>query len=103
MLTEAVHAFVRADQLAAAPDSWLSCRRRCHIEPGEMARTFNCGIGMALIVSPEDETSVFNDLLASAEMVYRIGRLTAGQRGCTVGGPAGSWTTPRDWAATHHG
>ena len=33
-----------------------------NIEPGEFARTFNCGIGMALIVDPGDVAGVSDAL-----------------------------------------
>ena len=28
--------------------------------------------------------------------------IEAGERGCTVRGPAGSWSAREDWSATHH-
>ena len=72
------------------------------IEPEEMARTFNCGIGMAAIVSPDDAERVSKALATSGETVFPIGRIEAGQRGCTVSGAAGSWSAPRDWSTTHN-
>ena len=66
-----------------------------NIEPAEMARTFNCGIGMIAIVSAGEADEVASALEAS-ERVFRIGRIEAGDRGCTVNGPDGSWT------ATHN-
>ena len=66
------------------------------IEPKEMVRTFNCGIGMAIVVSRDDETKVFNRLNEAGETVYRLGGIAEGRRGCTVEGP--------NWSATHvHG
>jgi phosphoribosylformylglycinamidine cyclo-ligase len=73
------------------------------IEPEEMARTFNCGIGMAVLVSPDDANIVAQKLEDAGETLFRIGRIEAGPKGCTVAGPAGSWSTPRDWSATHNG
>ena len=72
------------------------------IAPEEMARTFNCGIGMAVIVAPEEADSVSNALEGAGETVLEIGRIEAGQRGCTVHGSVGTWNSDRDWSATHH-
>jgi len=73
------------------------------IEPGEFARTFNCGIGMALLVAPGDVNDVRQQLEEAQETVFTIGHVAAGERGCTVSGPAESWATPEAWSATHHG
>jgi len=71
------------------------------IEPGELARTFNCGIGMIAIVSADDAESVSTALTDAGEAVHKIGVIKAGTRGCTVNGPAGSWSAREDWSATH--
>lgn len=68
----------------------------------EMARTFNCGVGMAAIVSPDQVDVVGRALEGAGETVFEIGRIEAGTRGCTVSGGSGSWSTDRDWSATHH-
>ena len=44
----------------------------------EMYRTFNMGIGMVLIASPEEATRIEGHLQAQNEVVYRIGRVTEG-------------------------
>ena len=72
------------------------------IEPGELARTFNCGIGMAVIVGAGEADQVGEALREAGETVHRIGFVEGGQRGCTVKGPAGSWSARDDWAATHN-
>ncbi|HYJ82338.1 MAG TPA: phosphoribosylformylglycinamidine cyclo-ligase [Allosphingosinicella sp.] len=74
-----------------------------NIEPEEMARTFNCGIGMALIVSPDDVREVSQAIESSGEIVFNIGKVEPGPKGCTVAGPAGSWSARGDWTASHHG
>ncbi|HEX8625502.1 MAG TPA: phosphoribosylformylglycinamidine cyclo-ligase [Allosphingosinicella sp.] len=74
-----------------------------NIEPEEMARTFNCGVGMALIVSQDDVKSVSRTLEDQGEKVFPVGWLEAGARGCTVAGSTGTWSARGDWAATHHG
>ncbi|KAJ2611322.1 hypothetical protein GGH99_003503 [Coemansia sp. RSA 1285] len=43
----------------------------------EMARTFNCGIGMVLVVSSGDAAGVLDALAAGGETAYVIGRLGA--------------------------
>ncbi len=47
------------------------------IEEAEMLRTFNCGIGMALIVSPDGLTDVMAMLAAANETVIPIGTLAS--------------------------
>ena len=71
------------------------------IEPEEMARTFNCGIGMAVIVAEADADAVAELLTAAGETVARIGAIKAGERGCTVRGSAGTWSARANWTATH--
>jgi phosphoribosylformylglycinamidine cyclo-ligase len=73
-----------------------------HIEPGEFARTFNCGIGMVLLVAEVDVAEVTSALEAAGETVFGIGHVEAGERGCTVAGPAESWASREAWSATHH-
>ena len=64
------------------------------IAPEEMVRTFNCGIGMAVIVGAGDADAVTGALEGAGETVYSIGRIESGRRGCTV--------TAEGWSATHH-
>ena len=73
------------------------------IEPGELARTFNCGIGMVAVVGESDAASVTADLEAAGEKVHRIGEVVAGEVGCTVSGSGGTWSAREDWSATHNG
>ncbi len=72
------------------------------IAPGEMARTFNCGVGMAAVVAPESAAIVIRQLEGAGELAFEIGRIEAGPRGCTVNGQAGTWGAPKDWSATHN-
>jgi phosphoribosylformylglycinamidine cyclo-ligase len=74
-----------------------------NIEPEEMARTFNCGVGMAAIVSQDNVSDVSQALEDAGEIVFPIGRIEQGPKGCTVAGPAGGWSARGDWTATHHG
>jgi phosphoribosylformylglycinamidine cyclo-ligase len=72
------------------------------IEPEEMARTFNCGIGMAVIVAADDAEKVAAALREAGEHVKTIGVVEAGARGCTVTGHAGTWSARDNWTATHN-
>lgn len=49
------------------------------VQPLEMARTFNNGIGMILIVSPDKVDEVIQTIQASGEQVYRVGEVVAGE------------------------
>jgi phosphoribosylformylglycinamidine cyclo-ligase len=60
----------------------------------EMARTFNCGVGMAVIVGEAEKGEVVAALEAAGESVFDIGRIEPGPRGCTVKGES--------WSATHN-
>jgi phosphoribosylformylglycinamidine cyclo-ligase len=75
-----------------------------NIEPEEMARTFNCGVGMVVVVAPDAAEGVRSALEAAEETVFTIGRIEQGQRGCTVFGPTEVWGARSSWIATHdHG
>lgn len=46
------------------------------VEPLEMARTFNNGIGMVVIVAPENVGKVLIELRQGSGEVYQIGEVT---------------------------
>ena len=48
------------------------------VQPLEMARTFNNGIGMVLVVSLDKADEAIQTLQASGEKVYRIGEVVTG-------------------------
>jgi len=100
VLPEGAHAFVDADAWEQ-PRLMALLQAQGNIEPGEMARTFNCGVGMVLAVDEAEADSLARDLTATGETVLRIGRIEAGERGCTVRGSAGTWSAKEDWGATH--
>jgi phosphoribosylformylglycinamidine cyclo-ligase len=52
---------------------WLAKTGR--IAPEEMARTFNCGIGMVVVTAPEDANAVAAMLEQAGERVLEIGRI----------------------------
>jgi len=72
------------------------------IVPEEMTRTFNCGVGMAVIVAADDLSEVSRALEGAGETAFEIGRVEQGPRGCTVRGLAGTWNSSEDWSATHN-
>jgi phosphoribosylformylglycinamidine cyclo-ligase len=61
---------------------WLAAAGR--IAPAEMYRTFNCGIGMAVVVSPSDADVALDSLRSSGETVSVIGRVASGSRGVVI-------------------
>ncbi len=97
-----LHAHVDADAWAQ-PRLMAFLQAQGNIEPEEMARTFNCGVGMAVIVSPDDAKDVSQALEEAGESVFVIGRVEAGARGCTVSGSRGTWSARDGWRATHNG
>ena len=53
--------------------SWLA--KTGSVEPNEMLRTFNCGIGMIAVVKPEKAEEVVAALAAEGEKVVTLGRM----------------------------
>lgn len=47
-----------------------------NIDEAEMLRVFNCGIGMAIVVSADQADAVMQHLHAAGETVWRIGEIT---------------------------
>lgn len=54
---------------------WLA--RTGNISQMEMLRTFNCGIGMVLVVAPQDADTVLDALRAEGEKPVVVGKITA--------------------------
>ncbi|MBW8744903.1 MAG: phosphoribosylformylglycinamidine cyclo-ligase [Sphingomonas sp.] len=102
VLPEGLHAMVDADGWEQ-PRLMAFLQAQGAIEPGEMARTFNCGVGMVAAVRTADVTEVTAALEAAGETVFRVGVIAEGQRGCTVKGSQGTWSAKVDWSATHEG
>lgn len=92
-------------QAVVSADAWPQSRLMAFlqaqgtIEPEEMARTFNCGIGMAVVVRLEDASEVSAALREAGETVYEIGDIFEGERGCTVWGRTETWGAKNDWSA----
>ncbi len=56
--------------------AWL--RLQGSLEAAEMLKTFNCGIGMVLVVAPDRAEALATDLRAAGETVHTIGRVEPG-------------------------
>ncbi|HEY6662196.1 MAG TPA: phosphoribosylformylglycinamidine cyclo-ligase [Sphingomicrobium sp.] len=93
VLPDRCHAIVNMDRWPR-PAIFAMLQGGGAIAPQEMARTFNCGIGMAAIVAEADAQAVAQALEGAGETVFEIGRIEDGTRGCTVIGEG--------WSATHH-
>ena len=64
-----------------------------HIDPQDMARTFNCGIGMVVIVAPEHAAEITQVLAEQGEKVFRIGEVEINKSAhrVTLQGADGVW------------
>lgn len=61
---------------------WL--QEHGNIQPREMHRTFNCGIGMTVCVAPGDADRAIAVLEAAGETVWRIGEVRADVQGVVI-------------------
>jgi phosphoribosylformylglycinamidine cyclo-ligase len=101
VLPKGTHAMVDAGAWAQ-PRLMAFLQAQGAIEPGEMARTFNCGIGMVAIVARDAVADVTAALESAGETVFAIGSVAAGERGCTVSGADEVWSARGAWSATHN-
>jgi phosphoribosylformylglycinamidine cyclo-ligase len=102
ILPDGAHAHVDAD-LWPQPRLMAFLQAQGAIEPEEMARTFNCGVGMVLAVAADKVADVTAQLEAAGETVVTVGRIEAGEKGCTVRGSTETWSAKSGWSATHLG
>ncbi|MFM7028789.1 MAG: phosphoribosylformylglycinamidine cyclo-ligase [Chakrabartia sp.] len=102
VLPQGLHAHVNAD-LWDQPRLMAFLQAQGNIEPEEMARTFNCGIGMAVLVAKDNVDAARSALEAAGETVVEIGHIMEGEKGCTVTGSQGVWSARANWSATHNG
>ena len=58
---------------------WL--QQAGNVETQEMYRTFNCGIGMVLVVNAEDADAIQKFLQQQGETIYQIGRIRTREGG----------------------
>lgn len=61
-------------------------KKEGNIDAHEMYRTFNCGIGMLLILNQEDADNAMDILSEQGEKIYRIGYVTKGKKEVTITG-----------------
>jgi phosphoribosylformylglycinamidine cyclo-ligase len=90
--------------LVAAPTlpplfDWL--RAEGGVAAAEMARTFNCGTGMVLVVERREAEAVIKALEQAGERGAVVGEIIAGPRGCDVHGAPGQWGETAAWTASH--
>ena len=102
VLPKGLHARIDADSWPQ-PRLMAFLQAQGNIEPAEMARTFNCGIGMVAIVAREDAAEASRMLGEAGETVHEIGEVVEGERGCTVFGRSETWFGRDAWSATFHG
>jgi phosphoribosylformylglycinamidine cyclo-ligase len=102
VLPEGARAVIDASAWPLPPlFAWLQQRGR--MEAAELARTFNCGIGMVLAVHPEQAEAVTSALEAAGEAVHALGHIVPGPKGCEVRGAPGLWGQAEGWTAAHDG
>ncbi|MBT5221081.1 MAG: phosphoribosylformylglycinamidine cyclo-ligase [Woeseia sp.] len=77
ILAENVHAEIDVNSWQQMPIfDWLQAIGR--IETDEMRRTFNCGVGMVVIVAADNADAAIDLLNACGESAWRLGRVIAG-------------------------
>lgn len=80
ILPDGVHASIDVNGWRpGALFDWLAEAGR--IAADEMRRTFNCGIGMALVLDRNDADAALAELAALGETAYRIGEIVEGNGG----------------------
>jgi len=102
ILPDGCHAHVNSDAWTLPPLMQF-LQSEGNIETKEMAKTFNCGMGMVLVVSPEDLENVMQSLKETGEDSVIIGEINEGQKGCTVRGSSGKWASSEDWSCRFDG
>ena len=77
ILASDIHAQIDTSSWRQGPVfDWLQATGR--IETDEMRRTFNCGIGMVVIVAAADAKETIRKLSAADESAWRLGSVVAG-------------------------
>jgi len=75
--------------------AWLA--RAGGLSARDLARTFNCGIGMVAVAAPADAAHVAASLRAAGETVYEIGRIAPADGGdrVRIAGAERTWPVQR--------
>ena len=76
-IAEGLEADVRLERLAPAAGLRTGCSEVGGVSDHELRRTFNCGVGLILIVSPENAEPVLAALLNAGEDAFVCGQLEA--------------------------
>ena len=80
VLPDSVKAVIDSKSWAAPPVfAWL--QEQGKVEAAEMARTFNCGIGMVVIVARDNAAVTMAHLRAAGETVFDIGEIRSREPG----------------------
>lgn len=101
VLPKSVTAHIDASSWSLPPVfDWL--RTTGNITPQEMAKTFNCGIGMVVIVPKEKAEEAIEIFTENGETVYKIGTIKNSENDepmTIVKGEPGSWGYDAGWVA----
>ncbi len=77
VLPESVHAEIDLDSWQQGPVfDWLATHG--NIAAGEMRRTFNCGVGMVVVVDADKADEAVRVLAANGESAWHLGRIAEG-------------------------
>lgn len=68
----------------AMPEIFKWLQANGNVEATEMYRTFNCGVGMVLVVPSEQAADVINFFNSQGEQAFQIGEIAAGREGEAV-------------------
>src|SRR3546814_11564884 len=90
VLPKTLHAHIDADAWPQ-PRLMAFLQAQGHIEPEEMARTFNFRIGMAVVVAPDDAADGTAALEAAGGQAHRTGHVAQGAQGGTAPGRSTPW------------
>jgi phosphoribosylformylglycinamidine cyclo-ligase len=84
------------------PELFARLRALGNLAPRELVRTFNCGIGMAVVTSAEDADAAAALLTDAGESVVRIGQVVAGDGAASarISATAGSWGYDAAWSVS---
>ncbi len=99
ILPKGTRANINADAWNLPPVfAWL--QHMGGIATAEMARTFNCGMGMVVVASPNKVDEALNILQGEGEIAMVIGHISAhaGKADCQVSGNADTWGSNSDWS-----